>query len=95
MPHYQVSYQAIQRIPEEKGIVYTSTYAGLKEITTGETDYTMVAAGHYIEVESKNVPIVAITVGILLVVIMLVGILWIVRKKQRGTEKDEHKSYSN
>lgn len=95
VPHYQVSYQATQRIPEEKGIVYTSTYAGLKEITTGETDYTMVTAGHYTEVESKNVPIVAITVGILLVVIMLVGILWIVRKKQSGTEKDEHKSYSN
>lgn len=96
VPHYRVTYQATQRVPAEKGIMYTSTYAGLKETVTGETDYIMLTTGHYTEVKSKSIPVVAITVGTVLVVIMLVGILWIVRKKQRGTEnQDKHELYSN
>lgn len=98
VPHYQVNYKATQRVPAEKGIVYTSTYAGLKETVTGETDYTMVATGHYEEVKSKSVPVAAITAGILLAVLLMVGILWIVRKKQRGSQEsgqDKHKSYGN
>lgn len=76
---YRVSYQGSISVKPVKGYVYTSTYKGIKKTNTGKILYTIKAVASY---EKDGIPVVGITIGMLFLIIIIVGILYIIRKKK-------------
>lgn len=85
---YRVDYAGIRTVKAEKRAVYTSTYAGEKEVKTGADRYTIQAQASY-EAEKTGLPAAAvITVGILLSILAVTGILFLLaRRRKRSKEK--------
>lgn len=83
--HYRVDYAGTRTVKAEKRVVYTSTYAGEKETRTGGVTYTILAEASY-EAEKPGIPAaMAITVGILLLILAAAGILFfLARRKKQG-----------
>lgn len=75
---YRVMYQGIYTQDDAMGVVYQSTYAGIRNRETGVTNYQRKAVAEYRPEELKKIPVAAITVGILLVLIAMVGIIYLV-----------------
>lgn len=80
--HWRVNYAAIRKVKTVKGTVYRSTYVGTKDTNTGDTNYLIFAQAVY-EKEKSQLPVAAITIGILAVLLVVVGILFLLRKKKK------------
>lgn len=89
-PHYQITYSGTRNIKAVKGTVFTSIYAGEQEIDTGKKTYNILASATY-QAEKGPVPVLAITLGILITILVVVGILFFLfpkRKKRRRLEQE-------
>lgn len=84
--HYRVNYSGKRTVEDVKGTVYTSVYTGLKETDSGKRNYTIRAVATY--EKQKEIPVMGITFGILLFLLIVVGIIFILKRKQRP-ENDE------
>ncbi|MCM1244612.1 MAG: hypothetical protein NC293_03100 [Roseburia sp.] len=85
--HYRVNYSGKRKVEEVKGTVYTSVYTGLKETDSGKRNYTIRAVATY--EKQKRIPAAGITIGILLFLLIVVGIIFILKKQK--AEKDKAK----
>lgn len=83
VPHYRVDYAGVRTVKAVKGFIYTSTYAGLKEIDTGEVRYSVLASATYEKVQESKAPIVVMTVGICFGLLIVVGILLLLSAKKK------------
>ncbi len=81
--HYRVYYKGEIRNSGKKGIVYTSTYSGLQKRETGKTLYTIKAMASYKSSTDATALAIGLTVGIVLLIIVIIGIIYILKKKQR------------
>ncbi len=79
--HYRVNYSGERVAEDTKGTVYTSIYTGLKETDSGKRNYTIQAVATY--EKQKEIPVMGITVGILLFLLIVVGIIFILKRKQK------------
>lgn len=84
--HYRVNYSGERTVEDVKGKVYTSVYTGLRETDSGERNYTIRAVATY--EKQMEIPVVGITLGILLFLLIVVGIIFILKKRQ-GPENDK------
>lgn len=80
---YRVSYKGEIRSSVKKGIVYTSTYTGLKKTETGNTIYTIKATATYKGASNTTAIIAGLTVGVVLFIILVIGIIYFLKKKQK------------
>lgn len=85
---YRVTYQGIYSQDDTMGVVYQTTYAGIRNRETGVTNYQMKAVAKYQPEDLKKIPFATITIGILLVFVAIVGILNLiyVHGKERRTQ---------
>lgn len=83
MPHFRVNYSGTRTEKAVKGIVFTSTYAGEKLVESGNVSYSMLAIATY-HMEEKDIPVVGITVGIVVTVLLTVGILFLIKRKRKS-----------
>lgn len=72
---YRVMYQGIYSEEDTMGVVYQTTYAGIRNRETGVTNYQMKAVAEYQMEDLKKIPAATITIGILLVLVATIGIL--------------------
>ncbi len=82
--HYRVTYKGEIREDSKKAITYTSTYSGTKSTQTGNTVYTIKAAATYEKVTNMLAVVAGLTVGVLLFIILVIGIIYLLKKKQTG-----------
>lgn len=80
--HYRVNYNGERTVEDVKGTVYTSVYTGLRETDSGERTYTIQAIATY--EKQTEIPVVGITLGVLLFLLIVVGIIFILKKRQRS-----------
>ena len=85
--HYRVNYTGSRKVKAVKGTVYKSTYIGEKERQTGKVTYTIKASAVYRQ-QKKEVPVLALTVGIIFMIIMVIGILILLLKKRQKKEQN-------
>lgn len=85
--HYRVNYRGERTAEDTKGTVYTSVYTGLKETDNGERTYTIKAVATY--EKQTEIPVMGITLGILLFLLVVIGIIFILKKKQSPEDKTE------
>lgn len=80
---YRVSYRGMKTVEDTMGVVYTSTYAGIRQTETGSVNYQIRAQAEY-EPE-KEVPylFIGLTAGILIAIVLMIGILFIIKKKEK------------
>lgn len=83
--HYRVNYSGESTVEDIKGTVYTSVYTGLKETDSGERNYTIRAVAVY--AKQRGIPVMGITLGLLLILLIVVGIVFILKKKQKPGNK--------
>ena len=76
----RVNYEGSINVPEVLGYEYTSVYKTEMLKDTGRTKYTIKATAFY---EAENKPVLQITLGILVFMVLAVGVLFILKKKQR------------
>ena len=72
---YRVMYQGIYSEEDTMGIIYQTTYAGIRNRETGVTNYQMKAIAEYQPEDLKKIPVATITIGILLVLVAIIGII--------------------
>lgn len=93
VPRYRVSYTGSIQHKEEKAIVYSCLYQGVKETETKEASYIIAAKASYVAKDEGVSPLV-ITVAVVLVLAAVVGILFLVLKKRNsGKSKEGGKHY--
>lgn len=76
----RVNYEGSINVPEVLGYEYTSVYKTEILKDTGKTKYTIKATAFY---EAKSNPVLQITLGILVFMVLVVGVLFILKKKQK------------
>ena len=81
--HYRVTYKGEIRNSGKKGVVYTSTYSGLQKLETGKTLYTIKATATYKSKTDTTVLAVGLTVGVVLLIVAIIGIIYFLKKKQK------------
>lgn len=81
-PHYQVTYFGTRTSKAVKGMVFTSIYAGEQEIDTGKKTYSILASATY-QSQKSPVPVLAVTLGILAVIVVVVGLLFFLFPKRK------------
>lgn len=84
---YRVSYQGIHTEEDTKGMIYHSTYAGIRNRETGIINYQMKATALYELQEEKNIPVATITIGILLFLIVIIGVIHLIVFHRNGERK--------
>lgn len=82
VPYWRVTYTGNIQEEEVKGTIYTSTYEGMKSIDD-LNNYTIKATATY-EAESNMTQVVIASLVILLVIVLIIGTLFILRKNQRN-----------
>ncbi len=93
VPHYRVNYSGERVVEDVKGTVYTSVYTGLKETDSGERTYTIRAVAAY--EKQAGIPVMGITLGVLLFLLIVVGIIFILKKNQKLVNKTAERAGSN
>ena len=91
--HYRVNYSGESIVEDIKGTVYTSVYTGLKETDSGERNYTIRAVAVY--AKQRGIPVMGITLGLLLILLIVVGIVFILKKKQKPGNKTAEQAGRN
>ncbi len=89
---YRVIYQGIYSSEDTMGVVYQTTYAGIRNRETGVIHYQMKATATYqVQPETKSIPVAAITIGVLLVLVAIIGMINLIcfHKKKRREDKKE------
>ncbi len=86
---YRVSYQGIYTQEDTMGIVYRTTYAGIRNRETGVTNYQMKAVATYQPEDLKKIPVAVITIGILLLFAAIVGILNLIYRHGKKRRKPD------
>lgn len=89
---YRVTYQGIYSSEDTMGVVYQTTYAGIRNRETGVIHYQMKATATYqVQPETKSIPVAAITIGVLLVLVAIIGMINLIcfHKKKRREDKKE------
>ena len=72
-------------VPEQiNGYNATATYSAEIEAPTGEIEYTVKAVAEY--VQEERLPLTMMTVGIILFALIVIGILFLLKRKKRKEE---------
>lgn len=79
VPYWRVTYTGNIKEDEVKGTIYTSTYEGMKS-KDDLNNYTIKATATY---EQKSI-VVQVTLAILLVIVLIIGTLFILKKNKRN-----------
>ena len=73
---YRVMYQGIYSQEDTMGVVYQTTYAGIRNQETGVTNYQMKAVAEYQPEDLKKIPDAVITIGVMLLLVAVLGIIY-------------------
>lgn len=85
---YRVNYTGVKKTKALTGTVYTLLYAGEKEVKTGKTVYGVTVTASY---EKKTyLPSVVLTVGIVLALMALSGILLLLAKRRKNPKNEKY-----
>lgn len=87
---YRVTYQGIYSQDDTMGVVYQTTYAGIRNRETGVTGYQMKATAEYQPEDLKKIPAATITIGILLFLAAVVGIINLIYAHGKERRKNQH-----
>lgn len=85
---YRVMYQGIYSQEDIMGVVYQTTYAGIRNRETGVTNYQMKAVAEYQLEDLKKIPDAVITIGVVLLLFAIVGIIYLIFV--HGKERRKH-----
>ena len=77
---YRANYSGAITTPEEKEVIYTATYSAPDQ--DGAVEYKVVATATYNPVTSI-IPMVVTGVGILIFILLVVAVLYILRKRKK------------
>ena len=86
---YRVMYQGIYSQEDTMGVVYQTTYAGIRNRETGVTDYQMKASAEYQLEELEEIPKTTITIGIFLLIVAVVGIIHLIYARVKERRKND------
>ncbi len=85
---YRVMYQGIYSQEDTMGVIYQTTYAGIRNRETGVTNYQMKAVAEYQPEDLKKIPDAVITIGVLLLLFAIVGTIYLIYV--HGKERRKH-----
>lgn len=83
---YRANYKGVKKTKAVTGTVYTLLYAGRKEVETGKTVYGVTVTAAYAR-QKTHISVAVLTVGILLALVFLSGVLLLLAKKKRKPKR--------